>query len=71
MNNSMMGHDLQAMERQGMLDKIANLESQLSAMESDFAQCAKSYVSPCFYCANDDNCAGTPETCKFKWKSHN
>ena len=70
MNNSIMSHELQAMERQGMLDEIANLKSQLAIMESDFAKCAHG-ISPCFFCANDDNCAGTPETCKFKWMKHN
>ena len=70
MNESMIGHELNAMERQGMLDEIANLKSQLTAMESDFTRCAHG-ISPCFFCANDDNCAGTPETCKFKWMNHN
>lgn len=70
MNNSIMGHDLHARERQGMLDEIANLKSQIATMESNFARCAQG-ISPCFFCANDDNCAGTPETCKFKWNKHN
>lgn len=71
MSESIMGHELQARERQGMLDKIEELKSQFATMESDFALCAKDNISPCFFCANDDNCAGTPETCKFKWKIHN
>ena len=66
----MMSHDLHARERQGMLDEIANLKSQLKAMEADFAKCAHG-ISPCFFCVNDDNCAGTFETCKFKWTKHN
>lgn len=70
MNESIMGHDLHAMERQGMLDEIANLKSQLTDMESDFARCAQG-ISPCFFCANDDTCTGTPETCKFKWMNRN
>ena len=70
MNESIMGHDLHAMEKQGMLDKIASLKSQLAAMEYDFAKCAHG-ISPCFFCANDNTCAGTPETCKFKWMKHN
>ena len=70
MNESMIGHELDAMERQGMLDKIANLKSQLAAMESDFARCAIG-ISPCFFCANDDTCTGTTEKCKFKWNKHN
>lgn len=70
MNESMMGYELHAMERQGMLDEITNLKSQLAAIESDFARCAKG-ISPCFYCMNDNNCEGTPETCRFKWMKHN
>lgn len=71
MNESIMGHELQAMERQGMLDEIANLKSQLAAMKSDFAKCAKDNISPCHFCANDDTCDGCPETCRFKWMKHN
>ena len=70
MNESMIGHELNAMERRGMLDKIATLESQINAMESDFARCAIG-ISPCFFCANDDICTGTTEKCKFKWNKHN
>lgn len=69
MNNSIMDHELHAMERQGMLESIANLKSQLAAMESDFARCARG-ISPCFFCANDDICTGTTEKCQFKWESH-
>lgn len=70
MNESMIGHELNAMERRGMLDKIATLESQINAMESDFARCAIG-ISPCFFCANDNTCTGTTEKCKFKWNKHN
>lgn len=45
-------------------------ESKLSAMEFDFAQCAKG-TSPCFFCANDETCNGDPNDCKFKWQEHN
>ena len=70
MSESMMGYELHAMERQGMLDEITNLKSQLTAMEFDFARCAIG-ISPCFFCANDDICTGTTEKCQFKWESHN
>lgn len=68
MSNSIMGHDLQAMERQGMIETIASLRSHISAMESDFARCAIG-TSPCFFCAHDNTCAG-PENCHFKWNKH-
>lgn len=70
MNESMMGYELHAMERQGMLDEITNLKSQLAAIESDFARCAQG-ISPCFFCENDDICTGTTEKCQFKWMKHN
>lgn len=66
-----MHHELLAMERQAMQERINDLEAMLKAMESDFATCAKTSISPCFFCDNDDNCIGTPETCKFKWIRHN
>lgn len=70
MNESIMSYELQAMERQNMRNEISILKSQIATMESDFARCAKG-ISPCFFCSNDDNCAGTSETCIFKWKNHN
>ena len=69
MSKSIISHDLQAMERQGMIETIASLKSQLAVMESDFAKCARGF-SPCFYCAHDDTCTG-PENCHFKWDKHN
>ena len=66
-----MHHEQAARTRQGMEDHIKELESMLNAMQSDFAKVAKDDMSACFFCANDDNCAGTPETCKFKWMKHN
>lgn len=71
MNESIMGHELPAMERQGMRNEISILKTQRKDMESDFAKCAKSGISPCFFCANDQGCDGNPETCNFKWKTHN
>ena len=65
-----MHHELAARTKQGMEDKIKELETTLKTIQSDFALCAKG-ISPCFFCANDDNCAGTPETCNFKWTKHN
>jgi hypothetical protein len=55
-------------EPQEMLDKINQLQSQLLDMESDFAECARTRKSPCFFCANDDTCDG--QSCNFKWQPH-
>ena len=57
-----------ARERQNMQDEIANLKSQLHDIESDFAECARTRKSPCFFCANDDTCDG--QSCNFKWMPH-
>ena len=56
-----MHHELQAMERQGMEERINNLEMMMKAMQSDFAKCAKDDISPCHFCANDETCSGCPE----------
>ena len=66
-----MQHELEARTRQSMKEQIADLEASLNAIHEDFAKCAKGGISPCYFCANDDNCAGTPETCKFKWIERN
>ena len=63
-------HEQLARERQNWTDEVSALKAKLNAMESDFAKCAHG-ISPCFFCTNDDNCHGTPETCKFKWINHN
>lgn len=65
-----MHHEQAARTKQGMEERIKELESMLKDMQSDFAQCAKG-ISPCFFCTNDDNCIGTSETCKFIWTKHN
>jgi hypothetical protein len=64
-----MQHEQAAMERQNMLDKIHSLEAMLHDMEVDFAECARTNKSPCFFCAHDDTCDG--RDCNFKWQSHN
>ena len=64
-----MHHELQAMERQAMLNEINKLKSQLKDMETDFAECARTGKSQCFFCTNDDTCDG--RNCNFKWMSHN
>ena len=64
-----MHHEQEAMERQNMLDKIHNLETMLHDMEIDFAECARTSKSPCFFCAHDDTCDG--RDCNFKWQPHN
>ena len=63
-----MHHELQALERQGMLEKINSLQVMLKDMESDFAECARARKSPCFFCANNDSC--DYQSCNFKWIPH-
>ena len=65
-----MHHELQAMERQGMEERINNLEMMMKAMQSDFAKCAKDDISPCHFCANDETCSGCPEDCNFIWNNY-
>ena len=65
-----MRYEQEAMERQGMLAKINNLEAMLKAMESDFAKCAHG-ISPCVYCANDRTCNSCVKYCNFVWDKHN
>ena len=69
MNHSAMYHEQEAMERENMLNRIRTLESMLHDMESDFAECARTRKSPCFFCANHNSCGW--QNCNFKWKSHN
>ena len=64
-----MHYEQLARERQSMKDEINTLKSQLTAIESDFAECARTRKSPCFFCENDDTCDG--QSCNFKWMSHN
>ena len=66
-----MHHELQAMERRRMADRINELETMLRNMQSDFAKCAKNNTSPCFFCANDETCSGCPKDCNFVWEKHN
>ena len=67
-----MKYEQEAIERQGMLDEINKLKKKLSNMESDWATCARTGKSPCFYCANDDTCECTNDAgCCFKWQPHN
>ena len=49
--------------------EVVNLETMLRDMEADFAECARTGKSQCFFCANDDTCDGC--NCNFKWKPHN
>lgn len=50
-------------------EKIKEFKSMLHDMESDWAECARTGKSPCFFCANDDTCDG--RDCQFKWQPHN
>ena len=67
-----MKYEQEAMERQGMLNEISSLKKKLADMEADWATCARTGKSPCFYCANDDTCECTNDTdCCFKWQPNN
>lgn len=67
-----MTHELEARERQGMLEEINNLKQRLADMEADWRECARTGKSPCFHCANDDTCTCTNDfDCNFKWQAHN
>ena len=64
-----MRHEQLALERQNMQNKIDLLETMLHDMESDFAECARTRKSPCFFCENNDTC--DYQSCRFIWQSHN
>ena len=64
-----MKHEQSAIERQNLLNEIRRLNTMLHDIESDFAECAKTGKSPCFFCANDDTC--DCQTCNFNWLPHN
>ena len=51
------------------MHEIKRLEKMLHDMESDFAECARTGKSQCFFCGHDDNCDG--RDCQFKWQPHN
>lgn len=55
--------------KQATEEQIANLMKALKDMESDFAECARTRKSPCFFCGNDDTCDG--QSCDFVWQPHN
>ena len=59
-----------AIERKNMQDQINALKTKLQNMHIDFAKCAETNISPCFFCANDETCNGVPEDCKFVWAEH-
>lgn len=64
-----MHHEPETRTRQGMEERIKQLESMLRTMQSDFAECARG-VSPCFFCANDETCESEKD-CNFIWVRHN
>lgn len=71
MRKTAMDYIKEAMEREGMLDEINNLRTQLANMQADFAECARG-VSPCFFCANDEICnCSEDKDCNFVWNEHN
>ena len=65
-----MYHELEARTRQGMEERIKQLESMLYAMQSDFGECARG-KSECYFCANDECCNCKDESeCHFIWTRH-
>ena len=64
-----MHNEQAAIERQNMQNEIDKLTTMLHDMETDWAECARTGKSPCFFCAHDDTCDG--RDCEFKWQSHN
>ena len=60
-------HELEA--RINQVERIKQLESMMKDMEADFAECARTGKSQCFFCAHDDTCDG--RDCQFKWQPHN
>lgn len=63
-----MRYELEARLKRSQEEQIENLNKRLKDMESDFAECARTRKSPCFFCVNDDTCDG--QVCNFKWLSH-
>lgn len=66
-----MHYGLQMLERTELEERVRSLETKFNDMHSDFARCAKSGISPCFFCENDEICNGCPDNCNFKWQAHN
>lgn len=66
-----MHHELLALERQAMREKIETLQNDFTTIHSDFAKCAKDHLSPCVFCENHEICNGCPGNCKFTWHKHN
>lgn len=64
-----MRYEQEAKERQNMLNETHRLNTMLHDIEADFAECARTRKSPCFFCAHDDTCDG--QNCNFNWKPHN
>lgn len=64
-----MHYEQLAIERKRTHEQITNLEQMLKDMEADFAECARTGKSQCFFCAYDDTCDG--RGCNFKWQPHN
>ena len=67
-----MQYEQLALERKHTQEQINNLKEMLKNMESDWAECARTGKSPCFFCAHDDTCECTNDAdCNFKWQPHN
>lgn len=65
-----MHHELLAIERQAMQERIHKLEAMFEMIHGDFALVAKG-ITPCLYCANDDECVKSLNpTCNFIWINH-
>ena len=65
-----MHHELLALERQAMIERIADLERQLKTIHEDFSYVVNG-VTPCLFCANDDVCVRSKDKiCNFVWTDH-
>ena len=64
-----MYYEQRAIERQSLIEENDTLNKMLRDMEADFAECARTGKSQCFFCAHDDTCDG--RDCNFKWQPHN
>lgn len=71
-DGKIMLHEQLAIERKNTQETIKNLETMLKDMERDFAECARTGKSYCFFCAHDETCTCTNDAdCNFKWQPHN
>lgn len=64
-----MHHELEARGRLAMEETINDLQQKLRDIQADFAECARTRKSPCFFCIKNEAC--DYQSCNFVWKKHN